>query len=85
MHPRRDLRRTSRATPPRLADRKARPSSHPLAPTALPPQGTKQDTASALGWFAAAGELGHCSARSRIVAEGFGGLPACIYERLEEV
>ncbi|EOD10922.1 hypothetical protein EMIHUDRAFT_215224 [Emiliania huxleyi CCMP1516] len=47
--------------------------------------GTKQDTASALGWFAAAGELGHCSARSRIVAEGFGGLPACIYERLEEV
>ena len=62
-----------------------RPAPHALAPTALPPQGTKQDTASALGWFAAAGELGHCSARSRIVAEGFGGLPACIYERLEEV
>ena len=84
MQPRRDLRRTSRATPPYVASQTAR-AALVSPPRAHPPQGTKQDTASALGWFAAAGELGHCSARSRIVAEGFGGLPACIYERLEEV
>tara|TARA_B110001452_G_scaffold26433_1_gene20731 strand:- start:182 stop:1171 length:990 start_codon:yes stop_codon:yes gene_type:complete len=43
-------------------------SMYLLAECLLEGLGTQQDLHAALGWFAAAGELGHRSARSRIIA-----------------
>ena len=48
-------------------------------------EGIAQDTASALGWFAAAGELGHCSARSRIREVAERDIPVNVSSLMEEV